>query len=247
MSTAYDALAARFARANRIDEASSWLHWDQSVSMPSGGASARAEQLAALAEISHELIASDITGDLLAKAEAEGANSAEVPWRAANFREMQRNYFMTTAIPADLVGALSRAKNLSETGWRVARAASNFALVLPAFTDLVKLVREEANALGEALGLSPYNALLEQYDPGCRIAEIEPVFADLRAFLGDAIPQIVERQKSWGDSRAIKAPVTAQREAAQGLVGMCEYISKTFWSTNDSPQTSSFRFNVYRK
>ena len=218
MSTSYDALAARFARANRVDEASGWLHWDQSVTMPPGGASARAEQLAALAEISHELIASDITGDLLAKAEAEGASSAEDPWRAANFREMQRNYLMTMAIPADLVGALSRAKNLSETAWRVARPASDFALALPAFTELVKLVREEASALGEALGLSPYNALLEQYDPGRRIADIEPVFDDLRTFLGDTIPEIVERQKTWGEGRAIKAPVAAQREAAQGLL-----------------------------
>jgi Zn-dependent M32 family carboxypeptidase len=85
MSKAYDALAARFARANRVDDASGWLHWDQSVTMPPGGACARAEQLAVLAEISHELIASDITGDLLAKAEAEGASSARRPMAGCKF------------------------------------------------------------------------------------------------------------------------------------------------------------------
>lgn len=186
--------------------------------MPPGGASARGEQLAALAEMSHEMIAADATGELLAKAEAEGASAGEDPWRAANFREMQRHYLMATAIPADLVGARSRAKNLSETAWRVARPASDFKLALPAFAELVKLVREEAAALGETLGLSPYNALLEQYDPGRRVADIEPVFADLRAFLSDTIPQIVERQQGWGSGRAIAAPVAAQREAAQGLL-----------------------------
>lgn len=217
MIEAYDALAARFARAGRVDEAAGWLHWDQSVIMPQGGAGARGEQLAALAEVSHEIIAADATGELLAKAEAD-SNLASDPWRAANVREMQRLYLMTTAIPADLVGALSRAKSVSETAWRAARPASDFSVVLPAFTDLVKLVREEAAALGEALNLSPYNALLEQYDPGRRVADIEPVFTDLRSFLSETIPEIVERQKAWGVVPAVTAPVDAQRTAAHALL-----------------------------
>jgi carboxypeptidase Taq len=97
-------------------------------------------------------------------------------------------------------------------------SASDFDLALPAFRELLKLVHEKASALGEALGLSPYNALLEQYDPGRRIADIEPVFADLRSFLSDTIPEIVERQKAWDNGRTIKVPVAAQREAAEGLL-----------------------------
>lgn len=217
MTDAYDALAARFARASRVNEAAGWLHWDQSVTMPAGGAGARGEQLAALAEVSHEIIAAEATGDLLAKVDA-GLDFSDNPWQAANFREMQRAYLMATAIPADLVGALSRAKSVTETAWRTARPASDFALVLPAFSDLVKLVREEAAALGEALGLSPYNALLEQYDPGRRVADIEPVFTDLRQFLSDTIPEIVDRQKAWGAVPTIAAPVDTQRAAAQKLL-----------------------------
>lgn len=216
-SGAYKALEALFARANRVNEAAGWLHWDQSVTMPPGGAEARGEQLAALAEVSHGLIAANETGDLLAKAEAQQPDDAD-PWQAANLREMRRDYTNATAIPAELVGALARAKSLSETAWRAARPASDFALIQPAFENLVSLAREEAAALGDKLNLSPYDALLEQFDPGRRAADIKPVFADLKAFLGDAIPAIVERQKSWVGARAITAPVAAQRTAAEALL-----------------------------
>lgn len=210
---AYLNLEARFARATRIDEAAGWLHWDQSVTMPPGGAEARGEQLAALAEASHEMIAADATGDLL-----EDAAAGDAPWRAANLREMRRRYVAATAIPADLVGALARAKSAAETAWRHARPTSDFAHALPSLTALIDLARQEAQALGQALDLKPYDALLEQYDPGRRAADIAPVFARLRAFLADAIPAIVEKQLAWGPDAPVAAGVEVQRAAGEKLL-----------------------------
>lgn len=210
---AYKALEARFARAIRIDEAAGWLHWDQSVMMPPGGAEARGEQSAALAEAAHEIVAAAATGDLLA-----AASAGEDPWREANLREMRRRHAAATAVPPDLVGALARARAAAENAWRDARPASDFALALPSFRNLVGLVRQEAAALGEALALGPYDALLEQYDPGRRAADIRPVFARLKAFLAEAIPAIVERQKGWASDPVFSAPPAAQREAGVALL-----------------------------
>lgn len=212
-NAAYRAAEAVFARANRIDEASGWLHWDQSVVMPAGGAGARGEQLAALAEVAHEIVADDATADLLAQADAGGE-----PWAEANLREMRRRQTAATAVPASLVGALARAKSTAETAWRTARPTSDFAHALPSFTALVALAREEAAALGDALGLSPYDALLAQYDPGRTAADIAPVFARLRGFLADAIPAIVERQRDWDADPAVRASADGQREAATALL-----------------------------
>jgi len=212
-NAAYGGLETRFARAARVDEAAGWLHWDQSVMMPPGGAEARGEQAATLAEISHEIIAAAETGDLLAAADA-----GEDPWRQANLREMRRRHLAATAIPAALVGALTRARNAAETIWREARPASDFKRVAPALDALMKLTREEAAALGEAKGLAPYDALLDQYDPGRTAAQIAPVFASLRAFLADAIPAIVERQAGRSQGRSIAASADAQRAAAEMLL-----------------------------
>lgn len=213
VNDAYAQLADRFARAGRIDEAIGWLHWDQSVMMPAGGAAARGEQTATLAEISHEIVASAETGDLLA-----GADAGEDAWAAANLREMRRQHLAATAVPSDLVGALARAKSASETAWRGARAASDFSLVRDPFAALLKLAREEATALGEALSLSPYDALLDQYDPGRRVAHVEPIFERLRAFLADAIPAIVEAQRGWDAPAMLTASPAAQREAGVALL-----------------------------
>jgi len=212
-NAAYEALTRRFARAIRIDEAAGWLHWDQSVTMPPGGAEARGEQSAALAEASHEIVSEPETAALLERADAGGD-----PWRAANLREMRRRHIAATALPADLVGALARASSASETAWRSAREASDFKAALPTFKPLVGLVREQAAALGEALGLSPYDALLEQYDPGRRAAAIEPVFDRLKTILADVIPAIVQRQAAWPGDRAIRRKTADQRAAGETLL-----------------------------
>ena len=73
-------------------------------------------------------------------------------------------------------------------------------------------MREEAAMRAEALKLSPYDALAEQYDPGARVADIEPVFADLKAFLKDFIPVAVDRQKSKTlKPLAANYPIEAQK------------------------------------
>lgn len=212
-NASYGALETQFGRANRIEEAAGWLHWDQSVTMPAGGAEARGEQAAALAEVVHEILSAPLIGELLEKADA-----GDDVWRKANLREMRRQYVNATAIPADLVGALARAKSTTETAWRAARPSADFAMALPAFSDLLGLVREEASALSAALDLSPYDALLSQYDPGRTVADIAPVFDRLRVFLADAIPQIVARQAEWGGAPAVTAPAAAQRNAATTML-----------------------------
>lgn len=44
------------------------------------------------------------------------------------------------------------------------------------------------------LKLQPYDALIEQYDPGSRASQITPVFEELKAFLTPFIPLALETQ-----------------------------------------------------
>src|SRR6266545_1565769 len=101
----YQKLEERFRRIIAVDEAAEMLYWDQLTLMPEGGRPARAEQLAALSVHAHELLASSNTADLLARVD-EGALD---PWQAANLHEMRRRHAHATALPPDLVDALSRA------------------------------------------------------------------------------------------------------------------------------------------
>jgi carboxypeptidase Taq len=136
--TAYDRLTARAARIATINEAASMLNWDAAAMMPNGGAAARGDQLAVLAGLAHGLATAPEMADDLAAAEAAPPPGE---WERANLRLLRHGYTRATAVPGDLVEAMTRASSSCEMIWREARAAKTFADVQPALTELMGLVR----------------------------------------------------------------------------------------------------------
>ena len=190
--TAYDRLTDRFTRIATLGEASSVLGWDAATMMPPGGGGARGDQLAVLAGVAHGLLSAPELGDELADAEA-GAEARD-PWRTANLQLMRQAYVRATALPRDLVEAQARANSDCEKVWREARRASDFARVRKPLEEVVRLVREAAAALAPALGLSPYDALMDGFQRGLRSEAVARVFAEYEGFLRQALPQAEERQ-----------------------------------------------------
>jgi carboxypeptidase Taq len=214
--TAYQSLEARFRRLGLLEEAIRLLRWDAAAMMPAGGAEGRAEQLAALRLLAHEMLAAPDIPDLLATAEAEALDS----WQRANLREMRREWQHAVAVPADLVAARSRAASECEMIWRGARAADDFAAVLPSFERVLALTREVAAVKAQALGRTPYEALLDPYEPGLAVATIDRLFAQLLGFLPDLLEDVLARQKARpaASPPAGPFPVVAQRRAAMRLM-----------------------------
>jgi len=216
--SAYTELEARFRRLGAVEEAIAVLHWDAAAMMPAGGAAARAEQLATLRGIAHQLLAAAEITDLLAAADTEA--NALGPWQRANLREMRRRWRHGAAVPGDLVEALSRAKSQSEAVWRTARPADDFAMALPGLERVLDLTREVAAAKSEAFGTSPYEALLDQYEPGGSIALIDRLFDEISGFLPGLLDAALARQAARPALPAPHGPfpVTLQRRAALRLM-----------------------------
>jgi carboxypeptidase Taq len=217
MTRAYEELAARFSRLSRVSDAAAMLQWDMAAVMPEGGAEARGAQLATLRVIAHETLTDPATGDLLSKTEADGGLEG---WRAANVVEMRSVYRRAVAVPKDLVEALSVAGSRCEMTWRIARDKSDFKLVLPEAEALLRLTREKAQALSAALNLSPYDALLDGYEPGGRSGDIDPIFADLAEFLPGFIAEAREKTRQRGPGVRPKGPfpVAKQKALAEKLM-----------------------------
>ncbi len=81
---AYESLAALFGRLRALNDATGILGWDAQTLMPAGAADGRAEQLATLRGMAHELLVAPSTADLLAKAQADHESDADDglgPWR----------------------------------------------------------------------------------------------------------------------------------------------------------------------
>src|SRR3989338_5539835 len=153
---------ARFQRLMTLGDAEAMLQWDWAAMMPSGSAEARSEQLAVMKAIGHGLLVSPEIEELLEAAESDGVLDIR---QTANLRRMKHMWLHESALTEDIVTALSKASSKCETAWRTARPESNFAAVRPGLEALLDLVREAAAAKAERLGLSPYDALLDKYDP----------------------------------------------------------------------------------
>ncbi|PWS37861.1 carboxypeptidase M32 [Falsiroseomonas bella] len=207
MNAAYDRLKARFARIGALNEAAGILHWDASAMMPPGGGHARGEQLAALAGVSHELLTAPQVAEDLAAATADGE------WDGANLALMRRAHARATALPVALVEASSRANSACEMVWREAKADADFGKVRKALTEVVALQREIAQALGAALGMDPYDALMDGYQPGVTAADVEPVFAAYESWLAEALPraEAIQAQRPAPLPLEGRFPVAAQR------------------------------------
>ncbi len=154
------------------------LSWDRETLMPPGGADGRAKQLGTLAALHHrELVREDAGEALAALAAADGLDEQA---RAA-VRLATRDRDRALRVPESLVRELSEACSRCVTAWVEAREADDFAAYAGPLARVVELKRQEAQAIG--IGDEPYDALLDAFEPGATTAELEPVFADLRARL----------------------------------------------------------------
>jgi carboxypeptidase Taq len=213
--TAYRELEQRFRRLDAIEQAISVLHWDTAAIMPGGGAAARAEQLATLRLIAHQhLIAPEIDG-LLAEAETDELGQ----WQRANLREMRRRWLHATAVPGALVEAESRACSECEAVWRRGRLENDFAAVLPGLERILHIERQIAALKAERLGTSPYEALLDQYEPGASVAEVDRLFNEIADFLPDLIEAALSRQVALPSAPPSGPfPTATQRRLAMRLM-----------------------------
>jgi carboxypeptidase Taq len=215
--TAYRVLEQRFRRLGAIEQAISVLHWDTAAIMPEGGAAARADQLATLRLIAHQhLVAPEIETML---AEADAASDELGEWQRANLREMRRRWLHATTVPGALVEAESRACSECEAVWRRGRLENDFAAVLPGLERILHIERQIAALKAERLGTSPYEALLDQYEPGASVAEVDRLFNEIADFLPDLIEAALSRQVALPSAPPSGPfPTATQRRLAMRLM-----------------------------
>jgi carboxypeptidase Taq len=211
---AYQELSQRFRRLGLLGDALSVLHWDTAAMMPDGAAAARADQAATLSVLIHEQQTDPRIGELLAASDGQAGLDG---WQRANLAEMRRGHLHATAVPGDLVERLSKASSACEMAWRAARPANDFAGLLPLLRTVLELTREEAAAKAAALGCSPYDALLDQYEPGGKSSEIDRLFAELGSFLPELTGRALERQRARPAPLPLDGPFDIAAQRALGV------------------------------
>ena len=198
-------LRARLAELADLSALGGLAGWDQRVMMPPEGATARANQLATLDRVSHELASAEEIGEWLE--ELEGSELDEIDRDIV--RVARRDFERQRSVPADLVGERAQAAAAGQAAWQTARANADFAAFAPALARNVELARAYAACFKDAA--RPYDALLYDFDYGVATERVEATFARLADGLRPLIADVGRQPERHAVPVGI--PIEAQRAA----------------------------------
>jgi carboxypeptidase Taq len=209
---AYTALCTTFTRWYHLNHLGALAGWDQAAMMPPKGNAARGAALAELQVVMHQLLGDAALPGLLQAASAEPLDALQ----QANLQEMRRDWTLSTLLPERLVQAQSLAASHCEHAWRTQRQNNDWLGFLGNFRAVVKTAREEAHILSQAQGISPFDALMDKYEPGSRSADIDALFDDVKTWLPDLVQQVLLKQASERVQTPV-GPFAIERQRALGV------------------------------
>lgn len=186
--TDYQKYKSLLSRIADVQNAANVLNWDQETYMPSKGAHFRAQQLATLSGIAHELSTSNELGDLLNKLSFDALLQEK---EKRNIKESLKKFNENKKYSTAFVQLLSNTISQTFQAWKKAKTENNFSIYAPHLEKLIKLKQEECELLGYTA--HPYDALLNQYEPGTNTADLELLFANVRSQLVPFIKQIASK------------------------------------------------------
>jgi carboxypeptidase Taq len=213
-----------------LRNAANLLSWDQQTMMPPRGAPSRAESLATLERIAHEQFVSARTGRLLDAAAAELNGAPEDSDDASLVRVVRRHWEKARRVPTELAADIARASSLGQEVWAQARAHSDFASFAPYLERNYELARRYVECFDEFD--APYDALLDDYEPGMKSAQVATLFDDLKSELVPLIATVTERRLDapslYGDF-----PIDVQRKLVAGVVELMGFDAQS-WRMDDA-------------
>jgi carboxypeptidase Taq len=216
-----EALKTRLNTVSDLASAAGLMSWDLRTMMPPKGGSIRADRLATVGRIAHELFVSDETGELL---EAVAELEQSLPFDsddASLIRVARRDFDKARKLPGDLQAELIRASAIGYEAWSVSRETSNFGTFLPALTRQVELQRQVIDVYRDGLpaGGEDYDILLDDYEPSLSAAEIRTVFDEVKQATIPLVARVSERSDRV-DNTVLHGsfPLDKQRELALELI-----------------------------
>jgi carboxypeptidase Taq len=166
-----------------------------------------------------ELLISDKLGKYLEKLETR--DDLEEKDRAS-LRVVGKAYRRHKAIPPSFYEEYAIAASRSQSAWEEAKAKSDFGL----FKDHLEKMVDYARKFAEYYGYddSPYDALIEEFEPGMTSAELKQIIEPLREELAPFIKRLVDEGTRPEDGFIRDSfPEQMQRELSLKALGAMNY------------------------
>ena len=190
------------------------LEWDEHTKMPPAAAEFRAEQLTLLAGMIHQRRTDPKLGDWLAELADSPLAAEPHSETGTTIRQLRREHDKHVKLPQSLVEELARTASLAQHAWQQPRTKDDYASFAPHLAKTFELKRAQAEALG--YDDSPYDPLLDDFEPQERTANVAALLSELRGPLIPLVGENAGRQsRPHAQILARRYPIDVQEQFAK--------------------------------
>jgi carboxypeptidase Taq len=225
----FESLRAKLGDVHDLVKTSSLLSWDEETMMPPDGAEVRAYQLATIGRLAHERFISDDIGNLLEELRPYEESLDRESNEASLIRVARRDFEKATRVPPELSAEITRTGSRAYSSWVDARARSDYESFRPWLEQLVELKHRYVDCFPPTD--DPYDALLDDHEPGMKTAQVREIFDRLKEEL---IPFIAAVRSSETPTIRGHFPAALQRELSLEIVRRFGY-DETSWRLDTAP------------
>jgi len=208
-----------------LQSAEGIIHWDMETLMPPRAIEQRSLQLALLSRIKHKMSTAGDIGLLLNAILKHSQYDALSTMEKRNVHLIKKDYDEQTALPEKLVTETAKQQAVTVNTWKKAKATQNYALLKPELEKLVNLNRKIAKILMKVKeAATPYDALIDLFEPKMTAATITTVFSQLQKGLTSLLEKIQDAPNQPDTTMlSLNVPVETQRQIAKALTEALGY------------------------
>ena len=215
----YEKLMEKTKEIAIFNSAQAVLNWDTETMMPPKAIGLRSQQLALLSGMQHKMETNPEIGALLEKIERHSNYEKLSAIQKRNIYLIRKNYDEQTKLPEELVMEIAKQRTIAVDVWKKAKAAKNFSMFRPELEKNIELAKKAAEILMKVKKTkTPYDALIDIFEPKMTAEEITKVFDELREGLVTLIKKC-ETSPKQPDVSFLKRriPIDVQRKIAVAL------------------------------
>jgi carboxypeptidase Taq len=227
--SSYQKLLEKTKNIVTLSSAYAILEWDMETMMPPKAITLRSLQLAMLSRIEHKTSTDPEIGRLLEEITKHPEYGELDIIHKRNLYLIKKHYDEQTKLPEELVAETAKQKAITVDTWKKAKAAKDFNKYKPELEKLVNLKKQAAEILMQVKETAtPYDALVDIFEPKMTSESISKVFKELREGLVSILRKC-EASPKQPDTSILKRgiPIETQKKIGKSLAEFIGYDIKS--------------------
>lgn len=201
-------------KAAQITSLEYLANWDQETYMPKDGIEPKAAIMSYLAQEKHKIMTS---GKLKSALEKLINNPPKSFDEQIIVKRLHEDITKQQKLGKSFVKKFSKETAHAAESWKKAHNASNFKAFLPSLKKVINLCQKKAELIGYEA--HPYDALLDEFEPGMTVAMLDDIFGSLKPKLISLVKKITSKESKTHafDCEGI-FPIDKQKELSHDVI-----------------------------